>query len=79
MPPVTEAGERYIRVLAIFHRAVDVIDAVNFGVPVLKRIGRSRYSFSSGLSVSGSASRVKRLITGAAVQPEVFSLKRQIG
>ena len=31
--PVPEAGERYIGVFAILHRAMDVIDAVNLGGP----------------------------------------------
>lgn len=33
---VAETGERYIGVFAILHRTVDVIDAVNLGVTILK-------------------------------------------
>ena len=76
---VPKAGERHIRMFAILHRAMDVIDAVNFGVPILKtqrpeqifilqRVKRQRVGFQG-----------KEIDDRCTVQPEVFRLKRQIG
>lgn len=77
--PVPEAGERHIGVLAILHCAMDIIDAINLGVSILKtqrpeqvfvfqRVKRQRVGF-----------RGKEIDDRRTVQPEVFCLKRQIG
>ena len=65
--------------LAILHRAVNIIDAVNLGVTILKtqwpeqvfvlqRVKRQRVSFQG-----------KKVDNRRTVQPEVCRLKGQIG
>jgi hypothetical protein len=51
-----EAGERYIGVFAILHRAMDVIDAVNLGVAILKTQRPQQVFVIQRIKVSGSAS-----------------------
>lgn len=63
--PVSEAGERDIRVSAILHRAVNVIDAVNFGVTILKAQGPEQVLVIQRVKDQRVGFGVKRLITGA--------------
>lgn len=76
---VAEAGERHIRMFAIFQRTVDIIDAVNLGMTILKaqrpeqvfifqRVKRQRVGFQR-----------EEVNDRCTVQPEVFCLKRQVG
>jgi hypothetical protein len=46
--PVPETGERHIGMFAILHRAVDVIDAVNLGVTILKTQRPANIRFPAG-------------------------------
>lgn len=77
--PVPEAGERDIRVFAILHRTVNVIDAVNFGVTILKAQGPEQVLVIQRVKDQRVGFRGKEIDNWRTVQAKVFCLKRQTG
>ena len=76
--PVPEAGERYIGVFAILHRAMDVIDAVNLGVAILKTQRPEQVFVIQRIKCQRIGFQGKEIDNRRTVQPEVFCLKRQV-
>lgn len=73
--PVPEAGERDIRVSAVLHRAVNVIDAVNFGVTILKTQRPEQVLVIQRVKDQRVGFQGKEIDNRRTVQAEVFCLK----